>query len=173
MPLPHRPTYQWFRDGNPLSDGQSNHTVSSKERNLTLRPASPEHSGLYSCCAHNAFGQACSSQNFTLSIAGEPDVGMEEARREWEGAYHLPAHPPCFPLPQMKALPGWCWHPRTLLWQRTRRLCSIVSSQPSHPQTCSGSLRMRLPSLTAVGKSLAGEPPSTEVQVVYCICVFS
>uniref|UniRef100_A0A8C7EPY9 Inactive tyrosine-protein kinase 7 n=1 Tax=Neovison vison TaxID=452646 RepID=A0A8C7EPY9_NEOVI len=66
-----RPTYQWFRDGNPLSDGQSNHTVSSKERNLTLRPASPEHSGLYSCCAQNAFGQTCSSQNFTLSIADE------------------------------------------------------------------------------------------------------
>uniref|UniRef100_A0A8C3X5C9 Protein tyrosine kinase 7 (inactive) n=1 Tax=Catagonus wagneri TaxID=51154 RepID=A0A8C3X5C9_9CETA len=66
-----RPTYQWFRDGSPLADGQSNHTVSSKERNLTLRPASPEHSGTYSCCAHNAFGQACSSQNFTLSIADE------------------------------------------------------------------------------------------------------
>ncbi|KAF5929735.1 hypothetical protein HPG69_002459 [Diceros bicornis minor] len=66
-----RPTYQWFRDGSPLSDGQSNHMVSSKERNLTLRPASPEHSGLYSCCAHNAFGQVCSSQNFTLSIADE------------------------------------------------------------------------------------------------------
>ncbi|KAL2791857.1 inactive tyrosine-protein kinase 7 isoform c precursor [Daubentonia madagascariensis] len=66
-----RPAYQWFRDGTPLSDGQSNHTVSSKERNLTLRPAGPEHSGLYSCCAHNAFGQACSSQNFTLSIADE------------------------------------------------------------------------------------------------------
>ncbi|KAI2542409.1 protein tyrosine kinase 7 (inactive) [Homo sapiens] len=66
-----RPTYQWFRDGTPLSDGQSNHTVSSKERNLTLRPAGPEHSGLYSCCAHSAFGQACSSQNFTLSIADE------------------------------------------------------------------------------------------------------
>uniref|UniRef100_A0A4W2HFN1 Protein tyrosine kinase 7 (inactive) n=1 Tax=Bos indicus x Bos taurus TaxID=30522 RepID=A0A4W2HFN1_BOBOX len=66
-----RPTYQWFRDGSALSDGQSNHTVSSKERNLTLRPAGPEHSGVYSCCAHNAFGQACSSQNFTLSIADE------------------------------------------------------------------------------------------------------
>uniref|UniRef100_A0A8C6CXY9 Protein tyrosine kinase 7 (inactive) n=1 Tax=Moschus moschiferus TaxID=68415 RepID=A0A8C6CXY9_MOSMO len=66
-----RPTYQWFRDGSTLSDGQSNHTVSSKERNLTLRPAGPEHSGVYSCCAHNAFGQACSSQNFTLSIADE------------------------------------------------------------------------------------------------------
>ncbi|XP_077876114.1 inactive tyrosine-protein kinase 7 isoform X2 [Ictidomys tridecemlineatus] len=66
-----RPTYQWFRDGTPLSDSQSNHTVSSKERNLTLRPASPDHSGLYSCCAHNAFGQACSSQNFSLSIADE------------------------------------------------------------------------------------------------------
>ncbi|XP_012496345.1 PREDICTED: inactive tyrosine-protein kinase 7 isoform X4 [Propithecus coquereli] len=66
-----RPAYQWFRDGTPLSDGQSNHTVSSKERNLTLRPAGPEHSGLYSCCAHNAFGQACSSHNFTLSIADE------------------------------------------------------------------------------------------------------
>uniref|UniRef100_A0A2K6KJ08 Protein tyrosine kinase 7 (inactive) n=2 Tax=Rhinopithecus TaxID=542827 RepID=A0A2K6KJ08_RHIBE len=66
-----RPTYQWFRDGTPLSDGQSNNTVSSKERNLMLWPAGPEHSGLYSCCAHNAFGQACSSQNFTLSIADE------------------------------------------------------------------------------------------------------
>ncbi|XP_005390190.1 PREDICTED: inactive tyrosine-protein kinase 7 isoform X2 [Chinchilla lanigera] len=66
-----RPSYQWFRDGTPLSDGQGNHTVSSRERNLSLRPAAPEHSGVYSCCAHNAFGQACSSQNFTLSIADE------------------------------------------------------------------------------------------------------
>nr|KAF6507483.1 protein tyrosine kinase 7 (inactive) [Rousettus aegyptiacus] len=66
-----RPTYQWFRDGSPFSEGQSNHTVSSKERNLTLRPASPDHSGIYSCCAHNAFGQTCSSQNFTLSISDE------------------------------------------------------------------------------------------------------
>lgn len=55
----------------PLADSQGNHTVSSRERNLSLRPAAPEHSGVYSCCAHNAFGQACSSQNFTLSIADE------------------------------------------------------------------------------------------------------
>lgn len=73
--MSYRPTYQWFRDGTPLSDDQSTHTVSSRERNLTLRPASPEHSGLYSCCAHNAFGQACSSQNFTLHVAGEPIIG--------------------------------------------------------------------------------------------------
>ncbi|EPY72891.1 hypothetical protein CB1_068050013 [Camelus ferus] len=33
--------------------------------------AQPEHSGIYSCCAHNAFGQACSSQKFTFSIADE------------------------------------------------------------------------------------------------------
>lgn len=91
--MPYRPTYQWFRDGTPLSDDQSTHTVSSKERNLTLRPASPEHSGLYSCCAHNAFGQACSSQNFTLSIAGEPAVGTEEGRQSQEGLTALPAHP--------------------------------------------------------------------------------
>lgn len=94
----HRPTYQWFRDGTPLSDDQSTHTVSSKERNLTLRPASPEHNGLYSCCAHNAFGQACSSQNFTLSIAGEPVVGAKEGETEQggragRGLTALPAHP--------------------------------------------------------------------------------
>lgn len=71
--------------GPPLSEGQSNHTVSSKERNLTLRPASPEHSGVYSCCAHNAFGQTCSSQNFTLSIAGEPGMGIEMMGQGWEG----------------------------------------------------------------------------------------
>lgn len=106
-PWPHRPTYQWFRDGSPLADGQSNHTVSSKERNLTLRPASPEHSGTYSCCAHNAFGQACSSQNFTLSIAGEPGAGMEQGRRGDErGHPTLPAHVSVLPSPQMRALPG-------------------------------------------------------------------
>lgn len=84
-PLPHRPTYQWFWDGTPLSDSQGNHTVSSRERNLSLQPAAPEHSGVYSCCAHNAFGQACSSQNFTLSIAGEPSLGMQEAM--WDGRW--------------------------------------------------------------------------------------
>lgn len=93
-PMPYRPTYQWFRDGTPLSDDQSTHTVSSREKNLTLRPAGPEHSGLYSCCAHNAFGQACSSQNFTLSIAGEPVVGVEEGETELVGGLTaLPAHP--------------------------------------------------------------------------------
>lgn len=85
-PIPYRPTYQWFRDGTPLSDDQSTHTVSSKERNLTLRPASPEHSGLYSCCAHNAFGQACSSQNFTLSIAGGPVGGQRRGGRARRGS---------------------------------------------------------------------------------------
>ncbi|XP_068922061.1 inactive tyrosine-protein kinase 7 [Petaurus breviceps papuanus] len=66
-----RPTYQWFRDRNPLSDSQGNYSVSSKEKNLTLRRASPEHSGVYSCCAHNSFGHICSNQNITLSIADE------------------------------------------------------------------------------------------------------
>uniref|UniRef100_A0A6I8ND46 Protein tyrosine kinase 7 (inactive) n=1 Tax=Ornithorhynchus anatinus TaxID=9258 RepID=A0A6I8ND46_ORNAN len=66
-----RPTYQWFQDGNPLPDDPSNYSVSSKERNLTLRRAGPEHSGLYSCCAHNPFGHVCSSENVTLSIVDE------------------------------------------------------------------------------------------------------
>lgn len=78
-----------------------------------LRPASPEHSGLYSCCAHNAFGQVCSSQNFTLSIAGEPGAGVEKVRWGWE----WPPHPACshvvLPPPKMRALPGWSRHPRT------------------------------------------------------------
>lgn len=96
-PWPHRPTYQWFRDGSPLSEGQSNHTVSSKERNLTLRPASPEHSGVYSCCAHNAFGQTCSSQNFTLSIAGEPGMQMGKVGQGWEA--HSACSHACASLP--------------------------------------------------------------------------
>lgn len=69
----------------PLADSQGNHTVSSRERNLSLRPAAPEHSGVYSCCAHNAFGQACSSQNFTLSIAGES--GLETEEDLWDGRW--------------------------------------------------------------------------------------
>uniref|UniRef100_A0A8C0E1M3 Protein tyrosine kinase 7 (inactive) n=1 Tax=Balaenoptera musculus TaxID=9771 RepID=A0A8C0E1M3_BALMU len=97
-----RPTYQWFQDGSALSDGQSNHTVSSKEKNLTLRPAGPEHSGIYSCCAHNAFGQACSSQNFTLSIADESFARVVLApqdvvvARNEEAMFHcqFSAHPP-------------------------------------------------------------------------------
>lgn len=78
-----------------------------------LRLASPEHSGLYSCCAHNAFGQACSSQNFTLSIAGKPRVGMEKGDQDGRGPFTLPAHMPLLTYLQMRALPGWCWHPRT------------------------------------------------------------
>lgn len=112
---PHRPTYQWFRDGSPLSEGQSNHTVSSKERNLILRPAGPEHSGVYSCCAHNAFGQACSSQNFTVSIAGEPGKGMEKVSgRDGRGLLTCLLMCLCLspPPPKMRALPGWCWRPR-------------------------------------------------------------
>uniref|UniRef100_A0A9L0IUK8 Protein tyrosine kinase 7 (inactive) n=1 Tax=Equus asinus TaxID=9793 RepID=A0A9L0IUK8_EQUAS len=115
-----RPTYQWFRDGNPLSDGQSNHTVSSKERNLMLRPASPEHSGLYSCCAHNAFGQVCSSQNFTLSIADESFARVVQApqdvvvARNEEAMFHcqFSAQPP----PSLQ----WVFEDETPITNRSR-----------------------------------------------------
>ncbi|XP_007458315.1 PREDICTED: inactive tyrosine-protein kinase 7 isoform X4 [Lipotes vexillifer] len=115
-----RPTYQWFQDGSALSDGQSNHTVSSKEKNLTLRPAGPEHSGIYSCCAHNAFGQACSSQNFTLSIADESFARVVLApqdvvvARNEEAMFHcqFSAHPP----PSLQ----WVFEDETPITNRSR-----------------------------------------------------
>uniref|UniRef100_A0A8C9E781 Protein tyrosine kinase 7 (inactive) n=1 Tax=Phocoena sinus TaxID=42100 RepID=A0A8C9E781_PHOSS len=115
-----RPTYQWFQDGSALSDGQSNHTVSSKEKNLTLRPAGPEHSGVYSCCAHNAFGQACSSQNFTLSIADESFARVVLApqdvvvARNEEAMFHcqFSAHPP----PSLQ----WVFEDETPITNRSR-----------------------------------------------------
>uniref|UniRef100_A0A2K5DN07 Protein tyrosine kinase 7 (inactive) n=1 Tax=Aotus nancymaae TaxID=37293 RepID=A0A2K5DN07_AOTNA len=115
-----RPTYQWFRDGSPLSDGQSNHTVSSKERNLTLQPAGPEHSGLYSCCAHNAFGQACSSQNFTLSIADESFARVVLApqdvvvARNEEAMFHCQFS--AQPLPSLQ----WVFEDETPITNRSR-----------------------------------------------------
>ncbi|XP_078225314.1 inactive tyrosine-protein kinase 7 isoform X2 [Callithrix jacchus] len=115
-----RPTYQWFRDGSPLSDGQSNHTVSSKERNLMLRPAGPEHSGLYSCCAHNAFGQACSSQNFTLSIADESFARVVLApqdvvvARNEEAMFHCQFS--AQPLPSLQ----WVFEDETPITNRSR-----------------------------------------------------
>uniref|UniRef100_A0A8D2PIT8 Protein tyrosine kinase 7 (inactive) n=1 Tax=Zosterops lateralis melanops TaxID=1220523 RepID=A0A8D2PIT8_ZOSLA len=66
-----RPTWQWFRDGEPLPDGRSTYSVSSKERTLTLQSAGPDDSGLYSCCARSAVGSVCSHNNFTLSIVDE------------------------------------------------------------------------------------------------------
>uniref|UniRef100_F7EVC5 Protein tyrosine kinase 7 (inactive) n=1 Tax=Callithrix jacchus TaxID=9483 RepID=F7EVC5_CALJA len=115
-----RPTYQWFRDGSPLSDGQSNHTVSSKERNLMLWPAGPEHSGLYSCCAHNAFGQACSSQNFTLSIADESFARVVLApqdvvvARNEEAMFHCQFS--AQPLPSLQ----WVFEDETPITNRSR-----------------------------------------------------
>uniref|UniRef100_A0A2K6SQF6 Protein tyrosine kinase 7 (inactive) n=1 Tax=Saimiri boliviensis boliviensis TaxID=39432 RepID=A0A2K6SQF6_SAIBB len=115
-----RPTYQWFRDGSPLSDGQSNHTVSSKERNLMLRPAGPEHSGLYSCCAHNAFGQACSTQNFTLSIADESFARVVLApqdvvvARNEEAMFHCQFS--AQPLPSLQ----WVFEDETPITNRSR-----------------------------------------------------
>uniref|UniRef100_A0A8B9VU12 Protein tyrosine kinase 7 (inactive) n=1 Tax=Anas zonorhyncha TaxID=75864 RepID=A0A8B9VU12_9AVES len=66
-----RPTWQWFRDGAPLPDGRGTYAVSSKERSLTLRSASPDDNGVYSCCARSAVGSVCSQDNFTLNIVDE------------------------------------------------------------------------------------------------------
>uniref|UniRef100_A0A8C5FJS0 Protein tyrosine kinase 7 (inactive) n=1 Tax=Gadus morhua TaxID=8049 RepID=A0A8C5FJS0_GADMO len=61
-----RPTCQWFRDGVRLAE--KSHQINNKERTLTLPSASPDHNGLYYCCAKNAAGHVCSSTNFTLTI---------------------------------------------------------------------------------------------------------
>ncbi|KAJ7423320.1 hypothetical protein BTVI_10222 [Pitangus sulphuratus] len=66
-----RPTWQWFRDGNPLPDGRSTYSVSNKERTLTLQSASPDDNGLYYCCARSAVGFICSQNNFTLNVIDE------------------------------------------------------------------------------------------------------
>lgn len=70
-PLSRSPTWQWFRDGAPLPEGRGTYAVSSKERSLTLRSASPDDNGVYSCCARSAVGSVCSQDNFTLNIVGE------------------------------------------------------------------------------------------------------
>ncbi|XP_066504287.1 inactive tyrosine-protein kinase 7a [Hoplias malabaricus] len=61
-----RPTNRWYKDGAPLVE--KNHKINNKERTLTLPSVSPDHNGLYYCCAKNAAGQVCSSINFTLNI---------------------------------------------------------------------------------------------------------
>uniref|UniRef100_A0A8C8VQM5 Inactive tyrosine-protein kinase 7 n=1 Tax=Pelusios castaneus TaxID=367368 RepID=A0A8C8VQM5_9SAUR len=66
-----RPTGQWFRDGSHLPDDQSSYWISNKERTLTLKSANPDDNGVYSCCARNAVGAVCSSDNFTLNIIDE------------------------------------------------------------------------------------------------------
>ncbi|KAM8947240.1 inactive tyrosine-protein kinase 7 [Pelodytes ibericus] len=63
-----RPSYQWFRDGNLLSDSGRSYSFSNKERTLTLRSAEPDHNGEYYCCAQNAVSRVCSNRNFTLNI---------------------------------------------------------------------------------------------------------
>ncbi|CAJ0941806.1 unnamed protein product [Ranitomeya imitator] len=76
-----RPICQWFRDGTSMESGHS-YSINSKERTLTIRSASPDHSAEYYCCAHNAAGDVCSNRNFTLSIIDESfpqvEVGPED-----------------------------------------------------------------------------------------------
>uniref|UniRef100_A0A8D0FZR7 Inactive tyrosine-protein kinase 7 n=1 Tax=Sphenodon punctatus TaxID=8508 RepID=A0A8D0FZR7_SPHPU len=66
-----RPTCQWFWDGTQITDDRSNYSISNKERTLTLKSASPDDNGIYYCCARNAVGLVCSSNNFTLAIIDE------------------------------------------------------------------------------------------------------
>ncbi|XP_063047864.1 inactive tyrosine-protein kinase 7 [Engraulis encrasicolus] len=61
-----RPTCKWYKDGVQQTDKM--HLINSKERTLTIRAASPDHNGIYYCCARNAAGQVCSNSNFTLNI---------------------------------------------------------------------------------------------------------
>lgn len=87
-PLSRSPTWQWFRDGAPLPDGRGTYAVSSKERSLTLRSASPDDNGVYYCCARSAVGSVCSQDNFTLNIIGEPRVWLfYRVPPEAEGAF--------------------------------------------------------------------------------------
>ncbi|XP_055073615.2 inactive tyrosine-protein kinase 7a [Misgurnus anguillicaudatus] len=61
-----RPTNRWYKDGTLLTD--KNNQINSKDRTLTLPDVSPDYNGLYHCCAKNAAGQVCSTDNFTLNI---------------------------------------------------------------------------------------------------------
>lgn len=63
-----RPTCHWYKDGVKLTE--KTHQINNKERTLTIKSASPDDNGLYSCCARNAAGSVCSNPNFTLSIIG-------------------------------------------------------------------------------------------------------
>uniref|UniRef100_A0A8C8DW87 Protein tyrosine kinase 7 (inactive) n=1 Tax=Oryzias sinensis TaxID=183150 RepID=A0A8C8DW87_9TELE len=64
-----RPTCHWYKDGVKLTE--KTHQINNKERTLTIKSASPDDSGLYSCCAKNAAGSVCSNPNFTLNIIDE------------------------------------------------------------------------------------------------------
>ncbi|KAG7492855.1 hypothetical protein MATL_G00019530 [Megalops atlanticus] len=95
-----RPTCQWFRDGVRLTE--KSHQINNKERTLTLKSASPDDNGLYYCCAKNAAGQVCSSDNFTLNIIDksfpQPLVTPEDqvVLRNEEAIFHcqFTAEPP-------------------------------------------------------------------------------
>ncbi|XP_053169066.1 inactive tyrosine-protein kinase 7 isoform X1 [Hemicordylus capensis] len=66
-----RPASLWLRDGTQIADDRTLYSVNSKERTLTLKSASPDDNGIYSCCARNAVAHVCSNNNFTLSIIDE------------------------------------------------------------------------------------------------------
>ncbi len=64
----YRPTNRWHKDGTQLSE--KSYKINNKDRTLTLSDASPDDNGVYYCCAKNAAGHVCSSNNFTLNIIG-------------------------------------------------------------------------------------------------------
>ncbi|XP_024153696.1 inactive tyrosine-protein kinase 7 [Oryzias melastigma] len=95
-----RPTCHWYKDGVKLTE--KTHQINNKERTLTIKSASPDDNGLYSCCARNAAGSVCSNPNFTLSIIDEsfprPVVTPEDqvVMKNEEAVFHcqFTAEPP-------------------------------------------------------------------------------
>uniref|UniRef100_A0A3P9ILN3 Inactive tyrosine-protein kinase 7 n=1 Tax=Oryzias latipes TaxID=8090 RepID=A0A3P9ILN3_ORYLA len=95
-----RPTCHWYKDGVKLTE--KTHQINNKERTLTIKSASPDDSGLYSCCAKNAAGSVCSNPNFTLNIIDEsfprPVVTPEDqvVMKNEEAVFHcqFTAEPP-------------------------------------------------------------------------------
>nr|XP_015218709.1 PREDICTED: inactive tyrosine-protein kinase 7 [Lepisosteus oculatus] len=95
-----RPACQWFKDGTKLTE--KSHQVNNKERTLTIKSATPDDNGVYYCCAKNAAGQVCSSENFTLNIIDksfpQPVVSPEDqvVNKNEEAMFHcqFAAEPP-------------------------------------------------------------------------------
>ncbi|XP_075772125.1 uncharacterized protein LOC142824244, partial [Pelodiscus sinensis] len=146
-----RPTGQWFRDGSQLLDDRSSYSISNKERTLTLKSASPDDNGVYSCCARNAVGTVCSHDNFTLSIFGEgPRPGGLLARGRLVGA----------PLPPQEGrgtlVPAW---PRFLArFELARRCRALAGGEP-----CSAHTAWRLAGGVVLGCSASVAPTQPQL----------
>jgi hypothetical protein len=83
--------YQWLKDGEELADGPTGHSsriVGANTATLTIRSASPEDAGVYTCLASNACGSAISlPSNLTVEscACGPADLGRQGGFSGFDG----------------------------------------------------------------------------------------